>query len=116
MSEKPDLSLPPATKLGQGNILPPAKLLGQGNVFTVFCDSVNGGVSALGLSAPGVSAPRGVSGLVDVCSQGVSALGGLLLGGVPGPGGVPGKVLPPCGQTHACKHITLPQTLFAGGN
>ena len=22
---------------------------------------------------------------------------------------------PPCGQTHACKHITLPQTSFAGG-
>ena len=47
--------------------------------------------------------------------------------GVPGPGGcvcsegvylVPGVYLvryPPCGQTHACKHITLPQTSFAGG-
>ena len=23
---------------------------------------------------------------------------------------------PPRGQTHACKHITLPQTSFAGGN
>ena len=23
---------------------------------------------------------------------------------------------PPYGQTHACKHITLPQTSFAGGN
>ena len=23
---------------------------------------------------------------------------------------------PHCGQTHACKHITLPQTSFAGGN
>ena len=23
---------------------------------------------------------------------------------------------PLCGQTHACKHITLPQTSFAGGN
>ena len=22
---------------------------------------------------------------------------------------------PPCGQTHACKHITFPQTSFAGG-
>ena len=22
---------------------------------------------------------------------------------------------PPCGQTHTCKHITLPQTSFAGG-
>ena len=27
----------------------------------------------------------------------------------PGPG-------TPCGQTHTCKHITLPQTSFAGGN
>ena len=25
------------------------------------------------------------------------------------------SIHPPCGQTHACKHITLPQT-FAGGN
>ena len=31
-------------------------------------------------------------------------------------GGVPGQVLPPCGQTHTCKLITLPQTSFAGGN
>ena len=23
---------------------------------------------------------------------------------------------PPCGQTHTCKHIILPQTSFAGGN
>ena len=44
-------------------------------------------------------------------------------GGIPGPGGcnwsqwggVPGQVLPPCGQTDASKHITLPQTSFAGG-
>ena len=58
----------------------------------------------------------------------------ITLGGVPGPGGVcsggrgvcsggcllpgrrvPGQVLPRCGQTHECKHITLPQTSFAGG-
>ena len=70
-----------------------------------------------------------------VCSRGVSAhvggvpgLGGctwsqgvyLVLGGVPGLGGsAPGDVCsrgctwsgtsPLCGQTHACKHITLPQ-------
>ena len=28
----------------------------------------------------------------------------------------PGPGTPPRGQTHACKHITLPQTSFAGGN
>ena len=28
----------------------------------------------------------------------------------------PGGGTPPCGQTHTCKHITLPQTSFAGGN
>ena len=32
----------------------------------------------------------------------------------PGPGTPPGTRLP-CGQTHTCKHITLPQTSFAGG-
>ena len=37
-------------------------------------------------------------------------------GGVSDPRGVPGQVLPPCGQTDACKLITLPQTSFAGGN
>ena len=53
-----------------------------------------------------------------VCSRG----GCLLPGGVCSWGGgylVPGGTwsgTPPCGQTHACKHITLPQTSFAGGN
>ena len=28
----------------------------------------------------------------------------------------PGTKHPPCGQTHTCKHITLPQTSFAGGH
>ena len=28
---------------------------------------------------------------------------------------LPGPCTPPCGQRHACKHITLPQTSFAGG-
>ena len=55
-----------------------------------------------------------------VCSWGVSAPRGvyLVLGGEPDLvlGGVPGQVLPPCGQTDNCKHITLPQTSFAGGN
>ena len=32
-------------------------------------------------------------------------------GGVPGPGGVPGQVLPPCGQTDACKNITFATSL-----
>ena len=27
-----------------------------------------------------------------------------------------GKPPPPCGQTHTCENITLPQTSFAGGN
>ena len=56
----------------------------------------------------GVSAPGG---------GGVPGPGGCLLPGVylvPG-GGVPGQVLSPCGQIHACKHITLPPTSFAGG-
>ena len=35
----------------------------------------------------------------------------------PTPGaGTPRSRHHPCGQTHACKHITLPQTSFAGGN
>ena len=32
----------------------------------------------------------------------------------PGGGGL-FQAPPPCGQTHTCKHITLPQTSFAGG-
>ena len=64
-------------------------------------------------------------------SGGYLVLGGYLVpwGGVPGPRGggpSPGGYLapggctwsgtPPCGQTDACKLITLPQTSFAGGN
>ena len=58
-----------------------------------------------------------------VCSWGCTwSRGGCLLGGctwsrgVPGSGGCTWSGTPPCGQTHACKHITLPQTSFAGGN
>ena len=29
---------------------------------------------------------------------------------------IPRQRSPPCGQTDACENITLPQTLFAGGN
>ena len=35
---------------------------------------------------------------------------------LPRPGTPPGPGTPSCGQTHTCKHITLPQTMFAGGN
>ena len=45
--------------------------------------------------------------------------GGPVLGGclVPGVGQAPpGSRHPLSGQTHTCKHITLPQTSFAGGN
>ena len=31
---------------------------------------------------------------------------------VPPPDQAPPGSRPPCGQTHACKHITLPQTSF----
>ena len=50
---------------------------------------VPGGVPGLGVPGPGVYLP----------------------GGAPGPGGVPGQVLPPCGQTHACKNITFATSL-----
>ena len=41
----------------------------------------------------------------------------LVLGGVPGPRGVPGQVLPPVDRmTHTYENITLAQTLFAGSN
>ena len=67
-----------------------------------------GGVPGLG----GVSGPGGCT-----WSWGVYLVPG---GGfVPGPGGggylVRYSPSPPLGQTHACKHITLPQTSFAGG-
>ena len=76
-----------------------------------------GGVCSCWVSAWGVYLVLG-----GVCSGG-SAPGGCLLGGCLigrctwSQGGgclLPGT--PPCGQTHTCKHITLPQTSFAGGN
>ena len=65
-----------------------------------------------------------VPGLGGVCSrggrtwsQGVSAQGVyLVLGGVSTPREVYLVRYSPCGQTDACKLITLPQTSFAGGN
>ena len=77
------------------------------------CTWSQGGVCSLGVYLV----------LGGVCSRGgIPGLGvylvpwGCLLGGECLLRGVPGQVLPPCGQTHACKHITLPQTSFAGGN
>ena len=49
--------------------------------------------------------------LGGVCSQGVSAPGGVCSSG-----GCTWSGTPPCGQTDACKLITLPQTSFAGRN
>ena len=53
-------------------------------------------------------------GVVPAWSWGVYLPG---LGGVPGPRGVPGQVLPPVDRmTHTYENITLAQTLFAGSN
>ena len=67
----------------------------------------SGGVCSWGMSAPGEVCSWGC-----VCSQG----GCLLPGGIPGLGVYLVRYSPCCGQTHACKHITLPQSSFAGGN
>ena len=92
--------------------------------------SAPGGCLLQGVSAPGgcllrgVSAPRGVSALGGCLLPGGCLLlggvsvprgGGVCSWGVPGPRGCTWSGTPPCGQTHACKHITLPQTSFAGG-
>ena len=79
----------------------PGRVSALGGVSSGGVSTLEGCTWSWGVSAPGgVSAPRGVS----------------ALGGVPGPGGCTWSGTPPCGQTHACKHITLPQTLFADGN
>ena len=71
-----------------------------------------GGICSGGVSAPG----GGVSALGGFCSGGCLFPGGVSApGGVPSPGWGGWSGTPPCGQTHACKHITLPQTSFAGG-
>ena len=68
---------------------------------------VPGGCLLWGVSAPGrVSAARGVCSWGDVCSVGVSALGG----------GIPACIkadtpIPLCGQTDACKNITFATSL-----
>ena len=81
---------------------------------------VPGGVPGSGgyLVWEGVPGPGGVPGPRGVyLVPGVYLVWGVYLvqGGVPGPGGLTwsGTPPPPCGQTHACKHITLPQTSFA---
>ena len=45
-------------------LLPPATKLGQGNIFTGVCDFVNGGVCLVpgGVPGPGGSGPGGVPG------------------------------------------------------
>ena len=62
---------------------------------------------------PGGCGPRGCG-----PGRGVVPGGRLVPGGCLVPGGLPQCMLgyPPCGQTDACKLITLPQTSFAGGN
>ena len=62
-----------------------------------------------GVTGPGVYLVRGVH-LV----RGVPGPGGwvyLVPGGCTWSGGVPGQVLPHCGQTHACKNITFATSL-----
>ena len=69
-----------------------------------------GGVSALGgyLVPGGASGPGGCTWSGGVCSRGVYLVpGGCTCSG----GGVPGQVLPPCGQTDACKSITFATSL-----
>ena len=79
-----------------------------------------GGLLPAGLLSPGgVLSPggcllRGVSAPGGVCSQGGCLLrGGVCSGGVVCSGGIPActeaDTPPPCGQTHACKNITLAQ-------
>ena len=53
------VSLPLATKLGQGNIYRPQRNCGQGYVFTRVCDSVHRGGSPGRESPPGRENPPG---------------------------------------------------------
>ena len=64
-------------------LLPPATKLGQGNVFTGVCDSVNRGGAIPACIAGGIPAclaggspPGGMPGLGGVCSQGGAWSGG----------------------------------------
>ena len=82
---------------------------------------VPGGTWSGGVPGPGgVPCPGGVSGPGGCTwSRGVYlVLGGCtwsrgvyLVGCTWSGGGVPGQVLPPCGQTHACKNITFATSL-----
>ena len=80
-------------------------VLGGGCLLLGGCTWSQGGVCF----QRGIPGPGGVSVPGGTWSQGVSAWGVYLV-----VGGVPYQVLPPCGQTDACKHIILPQTSFAG--
>ena len=65
-----------------------------------------------GVYLPGRGVRRGVPG-----PEGCTCLGGHTCPGGCTCLGVPAQVLPPVNRmTDRCKHITLPQTLFAGGN
>ena len=79
-----------------GVYLVPGGVPGPGGVCSGGCTWSQGGY----LVPWGVPGPKGVY---------------LVLGGVPGSGGCTWSGTPPCGQTDACKLITLPQTSFAGG-
>ena len=102
-------------------------------VYLVWGCTCSGGVYlgwGVYLVQVGVCSLGGVPGPGGVYSGGVPGPGGCTWsrGGVPGPGGVylvwgvsalggcTWSGTPPCGQTHACEYITLPQTSFAGGN
>ena len=82
------------------SLLPPATKLGQGNIFTGICDSVKGGASSQeGVCSRGVSGP----GEGGVWSQGVSVLGVVWSQGVSAPDGArwrPPGTAPVAGGTH----------------
>ena len=60
-------------------LLPPATKLGQGNVFTSICDSVQGGMSCMaggGMHGRGACMAGGVCVVGGVCGWGASVAGG----------------------------------------
>ena len=79
-------------------LLPPATKLGQGNVFTGVCDSVNGGISSRGGWSWGVGGPGPGGGCL--VPGGCLVLGGLLLGDGGVPGGDPPGMATAAGNTH----------------
>ena len=101
------VSAPGGCTWSRGYLLPGGVPGSRGDVWSWggFCSW--GGLVPRGVSAPGVG----------VCSRGYTWSWGGLVPGVSAPGGCTWLgTPPPCGQTDACKLITLPQTSFAGGN